>query len=96
MSETVWVKVDVIAQYRVSYMIETPKDHPEYALDDVTMETAKEFSQDWLGETIFGHRVVSEAEALEICDKENTYLKSWSTEDKIKCLFTKHGEVREV
>ena len=95
MTDKVWVKVDCIAQHKVSYMVQAPKDHPEYALDDVTMETAKEFSQTYLGETIFSHRVVSEAEALDICDIENDYLKGWTDDQKINNLFTKEGEKRE-
>jgi len=95
-SDKVWVKVDCIAQHRVSYMVQAPITHPEYALDTVTMEEAKEFSQEFLGETIFSHRVVSTDEALALCDKENEYLKSWSDEMKIEKLFTKEGEKREL
>jgi hypothetical protein len=94
MSDKVWVMVDAISTFRMRYVIEAPADHPEYALDDVTMETAKEFSQEWLGEQIVSHRVVSEEEALAVCDVDNSYLKSWSKEDKIRVLFTKEGESR--
>jgi hypothetical protein len=94
-SDKVWVKVDCIAQHRVSYMVQAPADHPEYALDTVTLEEAKEFSQEFLGETIFSHRVVSHDEALALCDKENDYLKSWTDEEKIQRLFTKEGEKSE-
>lgn len=96
MSDTVWVKVDCITQHRVSYMVEAPADHPEYALDDVTMETAKEFSQDWLGEVIFSHRVVSKEEALRICDEENEYSQSWTDDKKVQVFFTHQGEVRDL
>jgi len=96
MSDTVWVKVDCIAQHRVSYMIEAPADHPEYALDDVTMEIPKEFSQDWLGEVIFSHRVVSKEEALRICDEENDYAQAWGEDKKIEVFFTRQGEVRDL
>lgn len=88
----VWVMVETISQYRMRYMVEAPADHPEYALDDVTCEDAKEFSQLWLGETIVSHRVVPEDEAIAICDVDNDYCKSWSSEQKIDTFFTKEGE----
>lgn len=94
MTDKVWVMVDTISTFRMRYVIEAPASNPEYALDDVTMETAKEFSQEWLGEQIVSHRVVSEEEALAVCDVDNSYLKSWTKEDKIKNLFTKEGESR--
>jgi hypothetical protein len=96
MTDRVWVLVDCIAQHRVRYCVEAPAGHPEYALDDVTMETAKEFSQEYLGEVIVSHRVVSEEEALSICDVDNDYLRSWTKEQKISTLFTKEGERREL
>jgi hypothetical protein len=95
MNDKVWVMVECVSTFRERYMVEAPKDHPEYALDDVTMQTAKEFSQEWLGETIVSHRVVSQMEALDICDVDNDYVKSWSDEQKIKTFFTKEGEQRD-
>jgi hypothetical protein len=96
MTDKVWVMVDTVLQYRMRYMVEAPASNPEYALDDVAMETAKEFSQLYIGEQIMSHRVVSEEEAIAICDVDNDYLKSWSKEDKIRVLFTKEGEAREI
>lgn len=90
--EKVWVMVETISQYRMRYMVEAPASNPEYALDDVTCEDAKEFSQLWLGETIVSHHVVSEDTALAICDVDNEYTKDWSTEHKMKNFFTKEGE----
>ena len=86
---TVWVQVDCISQMRVRYMVEVPADHPEYALDTVTCEEAKEFSQEWLGETIVSHRVISESDALKLCDKDNDYAVGWKENHKIKTFFTK-------
>lgn len=83
-----WVLVEAISQFRMRYMVEAPDDHPDYALDTVTMNEAKEFSQEHLGETIVSHRVVSEEEALQICDKDNDYLKSWTNEQKKNSFFT--------
>lgn len=83
-----WVLVEAVSMFRMRYMVETPDDHPEYALDTVTMNEAKEFSQEHLSEVITSHRVLSLDEALEVCDTDNDYLKSWTREQKISGLFT--------
>ena len=88
----VWVLVDTVLTYRLRYCVQTTK--PEYALDDVVMETPKEFSQLPIGEQIISHRVVSEEEALAICDVDNDYTKGWSKEQKMRAFFTKEGENR--
>ena len=91
---SVWVMVEAVCQYRMRYMVEAPATNPEYAMDDVTMEDAKEFSQLYLGETITSHRVMPEEEALALCDIDNGYTASWTNEQKIKSFFTKEGEGR--
>lgn len=87
-----WVLVECISQYRMRYMVEAPDTHPDYALDTVTMEEAKEFSQKHLGEVITSHRVVSEEEALKLFDQDNDYLSSWDKELKMKNTFTTMAE----
>lgn len=87
-----WVLVEAVSMFRMRYLVEAPDDHPEYALDTVTMNEAKEFSQEHLSEVITSHRVVTLDEALEICDQDNHYLKSWSKEQKIDVLFTNMQE----
>jgi len=87
-TETELVMVDTIMTYRVRYAVEVPKGKTEWALDTVTMEAAKEFSQEYLGEQIVGHRVVSEVEAISMLDKENEYSSSWPIELKKKNFFT--------
>jgi len=87
-----WVMVEAISQFRMRYMVEAPDNHPEYALDDVTMQTAKEFSQEWLGETIVSHRVMTTEEALAQCNVDNSYCSAWADEQKINTFFTKEGE----
>lgn len=93
--ETVWVLVDCISTFRMRYMVQAPKSNPEYALDDVTMGTAKEFSQEWLGEQIVSSRTMTTEEALAQCDIDNAYCSGWTDEQKIKAFFTKEGEQRE-
>ena len=90
--EKVWVMVETIQSFRMRYMVEAPADHPEYALDTVTMNEAKEFSQEALPEVISSHRVMTEAEALVQCDLDNSYCSSWSDAQKVKAFFTKEGE----
>jgi hypothetical protein len=89
MSNKTWVLVEAVSMFRMRYMVEAPADHPEYALDTVVMQEAKEFSQEHLDETIISHRVVSEAEAMAICDEDNEYIKEWTPEQKIACFFTR-------
>ena len=89
---TEWVLVEAISQFRERYMVEVPKGKELWALDTVTMNEAKEFSQEHLGETIVSHRVVSLEEALVLCDKDNDYCSAWSSDKKIDAFFTKEGE----
>ena len=101
--ETQWVLVETISTFRERYMVEVPvgvdkygKDKADWALDTVTLEEAKEFSQEHLGETIVSHRVVTKEEALALCDKDNDYARVWNDELKIKTFFTTMEEhIRE-
>ena len=88
MSEKVLVLVDCISTYRVRYCVEVDAAHPEYALDTVTMEKAKEFSQKWLGETIFSHRVVTKEEALCQLDEDEPCYAGWSDDHKLNVFVT--------
>jgi len=93
--EKQWVLVDCVSTFRTRYMVEVPigiddygNDKALWALDTVTMENAKEFSQKHLGESIVSHRVVSKEEALNLCNEENEYGATWDDELKIKNFFT--------
>ena len=94
-SDKVWVLVEAVQMYRMRYMVQVPATNPEWAMDDVTMQTAKEFSQQDLGETIVSHRVISHEDALKLCDQDNDYTTEWNEEHKIKSFFTKEGEKRD-
>jgi len=94
-SDKVWVLVEAVQMYRMRYMVQVPATNPEWALDDVTMQTAKEFSQLDLGETIASHRVISHEDALKLCDQDNDYTQDWTEEQKIKSFFTRDGEKRD-
>ena len=91
--EMVWVMVEALQTFRMRYMVEVPKDNPEWALDTVTINEAKEFSQEALPEVISSYRVMDSLEAaLKQCDIDNDYTKSWNDEQKINAFFTKDGE----
>jgi len=88
MSRTKLVLVECVASYRMRYVVEAPIDHPEYALDTVTMMEAKEFSQLYLGETILSHRVMSKDEVIKLCNEDNDYVKTWNDEQKLNAFVT--------
>jgi hypothetical protein len=92
---TQWVLVECVSTFRERYMVEVPvgvdkycKDKTLWALDTVSMNEAKEFSQEHIGEQIVSHRVVTKEEALALCDKDNDYGSSWDEELKIQNFFT--------
>ena len=75
--------VTAISQFRMNYVVEC--NNEEHALDTVSMEEVQqEFSQLHLGETIISSREISDEEYLELFDKENSYLTSWSDEQKFQ------------
>lgn len=86
--ETEWVLVECASTFKIKYMVEVPKDKSEWALDTVVMQEAKEFSQEFIDESIFTHRVVSKKEALILCDKDNDYAKAWTKDKKVEVFFT--------
>lgn len=90
--ETEWVLVETVQMFRHRYMVEVPKGKSEWALDTVVMQEAKEFSQEHLGETIVSHRTVNFDEAIALCDQDNNYLTTWTTEQKVNAFFTRDGE----
>lgn len=87
-NNTEWVLVETVTSFRHRYMVEVPLGKSEYALDTVVMNEAKEFSQKYLDETIVSHRVVSEKEALKMCDTDNDYVSVWTKNKKIETFFT--------
>ena len=88
--EKEWILVETVSQFRQRYMVEVPKGKADWALDTVTMNEAKEFSQKHLGETIVSHRVMTEEEALALSDKDNDYGADWTKEQKLDAFFTFH------
>ena len=88
MEETEFVLVDCISTFRMRYVVEVPKGKSEWALDTVTCQEAKEFSQEHIGEQIVSHRVITKDEAIQISDIDNHYCKAWSDDQKINTFVT--------
>lgn len=88
LEDTELVMVECISTFRERYVVEVPKGKSEWALDTVTCQEAKEFSQLHLGETIVSHRVITKDEALSICDVDNHYCKSWNDDQKLNAFVT--------
>ena len=93
--EKTWALVEAVHTFRMRYVVEVPAEHPEYALDTVTMDAAKEFSQEFIGQQIMSHRVISEEDALKLCDVDNYYCAKWDNQKKIETFFTEEGFERE-
>jgi hypothetical protein len=99
-----YVLVETISQFRQRYVIEVPDDHNDrefpcdaetWAMDTVTCEQMKEFSQLWLGEVITDARQISKEEIIPMCDRDNDYVKSWTEEQKINAFVTEVGYERD-
>lgn len=90
--ETELVLVECVMQYRMRYVVEVPAGKADWALDTVTMEEAKEFSQYSIGETIVSHRVIGEEEVLDLCLKDNPYTENWSIDEIYGNLVTTIGD----
>ena len=86
--ETELVMVECVSMFRMRYVVEVPKGKSEWALDTVTCNEAKEFSQEHIGEDIVSHRVVSKEEAIAICGIDNNYCSEWTEEQKVNAFFT--------
>ena len=93
--ETQLVLVETVSMFRQRYMVEVPvgtdeqeNDKSLWALDTVSCNEAKEFSQEHLGETIVSHRVVSRKEAMTLCDTDKEYASNWNDDMKVKAFYT--------
>lgn len=103
-----YVMVDAVSQFRMRYVIEVPDDvenpsdpslHPitpeEYAMDSVTCENAKEFTQKHIGETIIDAREVTLEEVIAQFRKEEPILGQWDDELIKKNTITPIGYDQE-
>lgn len=99
MSDERYVVVTCISQFRQRYVIPatdlqmmtpdvplSPQTMVDYANDSVTCEEVKEFSQQWLGESIVDTFVVDEPRILHMFNRDNDYLAGWSDEKKLEWI----------
>ena len=93
--KTQFILVETISQYRMRYVVEVPvgiDDHGVdtslWALDTVTCDEAKEFSQEWLGETILSHRVINKKEILSMLATDHPEWQPGSDEKKLDIFVT--------
>ena len=101
MSDERYVVVTTVSTHRMRYAIpmselqklnpeiditDNPAIQIEWAQDAVTMEEAKDFSQDHLGEQIVDTFILDEERVLQLFDRDNVYLKSWTKEQKLKYI----------
>ena len=96
MKENKYVVVTCVSTHRIRYCVsvddlqkmntDTPIDghEREWAMDSVTCEEIKEFSQEHIGESIVDSKMLNESQMLELFDEDNDYLKEWTKEQKIK------------
>ena len=85
--------VETVSMFRMRYVIEAREEG--HALDEVTMnatgsynENFQEFSQEHLDEVIVSSRKLSAIDYMDLFDKDNDYLKSWSDQEKMKFINT--------
>jgi len=88
-----YVVVTTVSQFRMRYVMhkddlqklnpDTPVNPIEWAKDTITCNECDDFSQEHLGELIIDSTTMTEDEMLELFDKDNAYLSSWSRDYKI-------------
>ena len=70
---TKFVLVEAINTFRMRYVVQLNDNDPaEWAMDTVAMEDADEFTQEAMGETILGCRVVTDQEAVDYYNEINS------------------------
>ena len=85
------VMVDGLSQFRVRYCVEV-EDDIEHALDEVVCRyddlEFHEFSQEHLlpSPVIISYKEINKEEYLRMFDEDNSYLKSWTEEQKLKFI----------
>lgn len=77
------VLVETVSTFRMTYAIEVPEGKADWALDEVTMDAAKEMAQEHLGEQIFSYRTVTKKQYLKEFDARNAYLTGFTEEQKL-------------
>jgi hypothetical protein len=97
-TEERWVVVTTVSQFRERYAIpvselnklnntiditNSPAEQITSAKDLVTMEEVKEFSQEFIGESIVDTFILDKDRILQLFNKDNEYLSDWTDEKKL-------------
>lgn len=91
-TNTEWVLVETVTMFKHRYLVEVPKGKDEWALDTVVCDDAKEFSQTYLDQNLFSHRVITKEDAMQLCKEDNDYCSTWSEEQLLNAFFTPYVE----
>jgi hypothetical protein len=82
--------VETVSMFRMRYVVEAREE--SHAMDEVVCELGnhefKEFSQHHMDEVIVSTRELSATDYMELFDKDNDYLKSWDTKEKMSMINT--------
>lgn len=80
--------VDSISLFRIRHVVRAK--NAEHAMDEVVCDTGnlKEFSQKHVDCNIVDTRKITTAEFLDLFDKDNAYLSSWSEDRKLSFINT--------
>ena len=73
----------VVPMSELQKMNEDYQVDPKWALDAVTMQEVKEFSQHHIGEQITDMFVMGEDEIVDLFDKDNDYASGWTRDYKL-------------
>jgi hypothetical protein len=103
---TEYVKVNTVSIFRQTYVIpveelqkenteidilQDPAKQIEWAEDTVSTESADEFSQKWLGETITDTEILTKEQVLKLFDRDNPLpATEWDEERKLKFIHRKN------
>ena len=84
-----YVMVETVSMFKHRYVVEVGDDDPsEWALDTVTCEEAKEFTQKHLDEIITGHYDITLEDAVALYRKEEPFFAAWGDDVIIKNHIT--------
>ena len=82
--------VETVSMFRMRYVVEAREEG--HAMDEVVCEMGnhefQEFSQNHIDEVIVSTRELSATDYMNLFDKDNDYLKSWSDSEKMKFINT--------
>ena len=91
-----YVLVETVSMCRIRYVVKVPEGNSEWALDTVTMNEARESSQEHLDEIIVSNRTMTKDEVLNLLRTDNSYLSTWSDEFMLEKLVTEVDESGDV